>query len=73
MNRKVLLLVLIAALLFVAVGVVSAAGNWNDVIQMEVDTSLEVHCQGGYILTDVSNNNYESVAYLACVNIYPPR
>ena len=73
MNKKLLILVLLAALLFVAFGAVSATNFPGNVINMQLDTTQTLLCQGGYLLATVDNNNQPTVAQVTCYSFYPPR
>jgi len=70
MNKKLLVLILMVALLLVAVGAVSAATNPPQTINMEVDTSLDVTCSG-FMYPVVENNPEQSVVHITCYSYFP--
>jgi hypothetical protein len=70
MNKKLLVLVLMVALLFVAAGMVSAATSPPKTINMEVDTSLDVTCSG-FMYPVVENNPGHSVVHITCYSYFP--
>jgi len=72
MNKKLLFLVLIVALLFVAVGAVSATNFPGNVINMQIDTTLYLTCQGGHMVATVDNNSQPAVTQVTCYSFFPP-
>ncbi len=72
MNKKLMVLVLVVALLFVAAGVVSAATSTARTINLLPGMSLDVVCEGGDILASVDNSNLTAVAHITCYNAFPP-
>ncbi len=65
MNKKLLILVLMVALLFVAAGAVSATTNPPKTIQIQPDTSLDVACDG-FMVARVENNPGQSIVHVFC-------
>lgn len=72
MRKKILLLVLIAMILFVAAGVVSAKTAPSPVINMQLDTTVTLTCQGGYMEAIVDNNNQPTITHVTCFSFLPP-
>ncbi|NIV99481.1 hypothetical protein GWN26_10245 [Candidatus Saccharibacteria bacterium] len=70
MNKKLLVLFLMVALLLVATGAVSATTNPPRTINMEVDTSLDIICSG-FMYLEVENNPGQSVVHVYCYDYYP--
>jgi hypothetical protein len=60
------------ALLFVAVGAVSATASPGWVINMQPDTTLDLVCQGGYMEAIVDNNSQPAVTHVTCYSFLPP-
>jgi Flp pilus assembly protein CpaB len=68
MNKKLLILVLVVALLFVAAGAVSASTNPPETVQIQPDTSLDVTCDG-FMVASVENNLGQSVVHVSCYEV----
>lgn len=72
MKKKVVMLVMVLAMILLAAGAVSAATSPGKVIKMQLDTTLTLTCQGGYMDAVVDNNNQPTLVHVTCYSFLPP-